>query len=202
VKQYALGTDSRIAMYSPQTQWPARSLYVAIKTAADPGSLATAVKKEIREIDPGLPMYRTQTMPERVARSLAQQRFSMALLTLFAAVANTLAAIGVYGVMSCFVVQRTREIGIRVAIGATPGAVRGMVLRQGLAVALAGGLAGPAGALALARMMQSLLYGVGPNDPVTFLAVAITLFAVAAVATYLPARRAARVDPLISLRAE
>ncbi len=202
VKQYGLATDGRIAMYLPQTQSPARSLYVTVKTSTDPGALTAAVKKEIRELDPDLPMYRAQTMPDRVTRSLAQQRFSMGLLTLFAAIAMTLAAIGIYGVMSYLVAQRTREIGIRMAIGATPDAVHRLVLREGMAVALAGGIAGMAGALVLARIMRSLLFGVGPSDPLTFLGVALTLAAVAFLATYFPARRAARVDPMISLRAE
>ncbi|HVQ28441.1 MAG TPA: FtsX-like permease family protein, partial [Vicinamibacteria bacterium] len=137
-----------------------------------------------------------------VDQSLARSRFSMVLLSLFAGLALALAAVGIYGLMAYLVGQSTKEIGIRMALGATTRSVLGLVLRQGLGLALSGAALGLTAAVALARLMESLLFGVGGKDPVTFAAVAVLLTGVAFVATYLPARRAARTDPMASLRAE
>ena len=141
-------------------------------------------------------------MAEWVDQSLARSRFSMVLLSLFAGLALALAAVGIYGLMAYLVGQSTKEIGIRMALGATTRSVLGLVLRQGLSLALSGGALGLTAAVALARLMESLLFGVGGKDPVTFAAVALLLTGVAFVATYLPARRAAGTDPMASLRAE
>jgi predicted permease len=202
VKQYGLDAGGRIALYLPHTQSPARALYVVLRAAGDPASVAAAASKEIHAIDPDLPVYRVRSMTAWVEQSLARQRFSMLLLSMFAGVALVLATIGVYGVMAYLVSQTAREIGIRIALGATQRAVVGMILRQGLTVSLAGTAVGLAGAVALTRFMQGLLFGVRGGDPATFGAVFVGLTAVALGACYLPARRAARIDATISLRAD
>ncbi len=200
VKQYSLDADSRIAMYFPHTQYPARAMNVVLRTEHDPSSLATAARQALRAIDPDLPIYRLRTMEERVGDSLARQRFAMVLLTTFAALALGLAIVGVYGVLAYIVSQGTRELGIRLALGASPRAIAGLVVTHGMAVAVAGLAAGVAGALLLTRFMQSLLFQVGPADPVTFLAVPAVLFGAALVAIWGPARKAAQIDPLLTIR--
>jgi predicted permease len=202
VKQYGLDSDPRIALYFPQAQSGSRALYVAVKSGGPSEALAAAIRREIRELDADLPVYRLRPMQQWVEQSLARQRFAMLLLSLFALLALTLATIGVYGVMSYLVGQGRREIGIRMALGATEGKVLALVLRQGLAVALVGAAVGLLAAFALGRVIQSLLFEVRAHDPLTFVVVALTLGAVAVVASYLPARRAARTDPMASLRAE
>ena len=202
MKQYGLDTDGRIAIYLPQRQSPARSVYVAIKTTGDPGVLVPAVRAAVKEFDPDLPIYRVKTMETRVAESLARPRFAMTLLTVFAGVALVLAALGTYGVMAYLVSQSTRELGIRMALGASGQSVLALVLRQGALVAAAGLAVGVAGAWALTRLMRTMLFGIDHTDPVTFLTVGGILAAVALVATVGPARRAARVDPTITMRAE
>ena len=202
VKQYTLEADGRIAIYIPQTQSPSRAMYVVVRGAGDPASLSASVKSAIRGLDPDLPLYHVQTMAERVGASLARQRFAMLLLTIFAGVALALAAIGIYGVMAYLVTQTTKEIGIRIALGATERAVVSLIVRQGLAVAVAGAAIGLAAALSLTRLMSGLLFGVQGTDPLTFGVVSVTLVGTAALASYLPARRAARIDPMISLRSE
>jgi predicted permease len=200
VKQYGLDSDGRIVIYLPQTQSNARSLYVTVRTQGPPEALQAAVRRELQALDPDLPMYRPRTMDDRVDAALARPRFAMTLLTIFAGFALALAAIGIYGVMAYLVSQGTRDIGIRMALGATQGSVLGMVLWQGTAIAAAGLSAGLAGAWTLTRFMQSLLYGVSGTDAVTFGAVAGVLATVALVATLIPARRAARIDPMVALR--
>ena len=202
VKQYSLDSDSRIAMYIPHTQNPSRALTAVVRSGSDPASLAGTVKKEIREIDPDLPVYQVRTMSNFVQESLARRRFTMSLLGIFAGVALLLAAIGIYGVMAYLVNQGTREIGIRLALGATQQGILQMVLRQGMGLALTGVGAGLIGAFALTRLMRSLLYGVQATDPLTFGGIAVLLAAIALLASYIPARRAARIDPMISLRCE
>ena len=142
------------------------------------------------------------TIGQRLDESLAQRRFSMLLLTLFAVLALGLAAIGIYGVMAYLVNQGTRELGIRLALGATPGGILLMVVQHGMLVALVGVAIGLVGAFTLTRLMRSLLFGVEATDPLTFAAIALLLTIIALVASYVPARRAARIDPIVSLRAE
>jgi predicted permease len=202
VKQYGLDTGGRIAFYMPHAQSPSRAMYVVVRNAGDPSTVAAAVAKEIHALDADLPLFRVRPMTAWVDQSLARQRFAMLLLSIFAGVALVLATIGVYGVMAYLVSQATREIGIRIALGASEQAVVGMILRQGLAVTLAGTAAGMAAALAATSFMQRLLFGVHGTDPMTFAAVVASLTAIALTACYLPARRAARVDATISLRAE
>jgi ABC-type antimicrobial peptide transport system permease subunit len=202
VKQYTLDGDSRIAMYFAHTQQAGRAMNVVARTVGDPAALATAASTVVRALDPDLPIYNVRTMEQRVDESLARRRFSMLLLTLFAALALGLAAIGIYGVIAYLVTQGTRDLGIRMALGATPRSIVMLILRHGMSVALIGVGAGLASAFVLTRFMRNLLFGVAPADPVTFSAVALLLASVAFVASYVPARRAARVDPMKSLRAE
>jgi ABC-type antimicrobial peptide transport system permease subunit len=200
VKQYGLETDGRIVVYLPHTQFNARSMYVTVKAKGDPAALEGAIRRELRALDPDLPMYRPKTMTDRVEVSLARPRFAMTLLTIFAGIALALAAIGTYGVMAYLVSQGTRDIGIRIALGASQRSVLAMVLGQGTAIAAIGLAVGLGGAWALTRFLQSLLFGVSQTDRATFVAVAGVLAAVAIVATLIPARRAARIDPMVALR--
>jgi predicted permease len=202
VKQDALDAESRIAYYRFQGQAPSRAMNVVVRSATDPSGLSGAVTGAIRTLDPDLPIYKMRTMEERVEASLAERRFSMLLLTLFAMLALGLAAIGIYGVMSYLVSQGARELGIRLALGAAPRDVLLLVVRQGMSISVAGMVLGLAGAFALTRFMRTLLYGVQASDPVTFAAIAAILTLVALVACFVPARRAARIDPMVSLRTE
>jgi predicted permease len=202
IKQDRLDGDSRIALYHPHAQYPTRALNVTLRGKAGSAALAAAVRGELRALDPELPVYGWRTMSERVEASLARRRFSMLLLSLFAVLALVLGTIGTYGLLAYEVSQGTRELGIRLALGATPGRLLGFVLREGMAVALSGVAVGLAAAWALSRAMRSLLFEVGAADPLTFLSVPAVLLAAALAACYLPARRAAAVDPVTSLRSE
>jgi predicted permease len=202
VKQDTLDSDPRIAYYLPQTQYPTRAMTVALRSGHDPSGVLSAVKNELRKLDADLPMYYIRTMQQRVDESLARRRFSMLLLAVFAGVALALATIGIYGVMAYLVNQGTREIGIRVALGATRRNIVSLVVRQGMALALSGVAIGLAGAVMLTRLIRSLLFGVEATDPVTFVGIALLLGLVALLASYIPARRASRVDPLVALRYE
>jgi putative ABC transport system permease protein len=161
-----------------------------------------ALREAVRSADRGVTLSEVQTRDEVVARATASPRFYLLLLGSFAAAALALAAVGIYGVMSYSVARRTNEIGIRMALGAQPGDVLRLVMREAVGVAALGGAAGLLVAMLLTRLMGGLLYGVGATDPVTFAAVGATLTFVALVATYVPARHAVRVDPLSALRAE
>jgi predicted permease len=202
VKQYGLETDGKIATYFPQQQQAGNGMFLAVRTSSDPAALAGAVVREIHAVDPDVAVYGIRTMQDRLYDSLARQRFASTLLGAFAAFALLLAAVGIYGVMSYLVTQSTHDIGLRVALGAQPGNILGLVVRQGMELAAIGILAGLAGAAALTRVMASLLFGVSATDAVTFGAVAALLAAVAFAATVIPARRATRVDPMVALREE
>ena len=202
IKQDGLDADSRMAYYRAHRQAPSRGMNVVVRGSGDPAALAPAVSAGIRTLDPDLPIYNLRTMEQRVDESLARRRFAMLLLSLFAALALGLAAVGIYGVIAYLVSQGTREIGIRMALGATPAAIRLLVVRHGVWVAVGGLAIGLAGAFLLTRFMDSLLFGVRPSDPLTFVGIAVLLAAVSLAATYLPARRAARVDPVVIMRSE
>ena len=202
VQQYGLDTDDRIAIYRPHAQRPARALYMAVRADADPESLRAAALDAVRELDPDLPLHRVTPMPARVDRAMAGHRFAMTALVLFAGVAVALAVVGTYGVLAYLVRQGTRDLGVRLAIGAAPASILAVVIRQGLALAVAGLAVGVAGALLMGRVLEGLLYGVSPRDPVTLAATTLVLLAAAGVACWLPARRAAAIAPAISLRAE
>jgi predicted permease len=173
-----------------------------VRTKLQPFSLSADVQRELREASGGLPVAHIRSMQQVVGESTARNDFYMTLLTIFAGVALLLAAIGVYGLMAYSVQQRAQEIGVRMALGASPQQVRRMVVIQGMQLALVGVVIGVASALGLTRLMSSLLYGVKPWDPVTIVLVAVLLSGVTLLATYLPARRASRVDPMVALRYE
>jgi putative ABC transport system permease protein len=175
---------------------------LVVRTQRDPLSFVPEIRRAVQEIDPAQPTANVQLMDQMLARLVAQRRFSMTLLGVFAALALTLALIGAYGVTSYLVSQRTREIGIRMALGADSGRVSRAVVRDGMRVAAAGVLVGVGVTLLTTRLASGLLYGVSPRDPATLAAVVVMLLGVSALANYLPARRAARVDPLTALRQE
>jgi putative ABC transport system permease protein len=210
VRQTGVDTPTKAELYVPYRQFVRDStLYplftprdLVIRTTAEPLSLVPAVRQAVREVDPYQPLATIRTMDEVLARVTAQRRIGMILLTAFAALALLLAALGIYGVLSYFVVQHTPEIGVRMALGAQKRDVLRLVLRKGMTLALAGILIGLAGAFALTRLMKSLLFGVSAFDPLTFAGVAILLAVVALLACYIPARRAMKVDPMVALRYE
>ena len=179
-----------------------RNMNVVVRTAGDPLALAAPIRAEVRAIDPSLPVASVRTMEEVVAGSMAQPRLAGSVLLLFAALALLLAAVGLYGVLAYVVSERRLEIGIRMAIGADAGDVRRMVLRQGLALAAAGLAIGTLVSLGLGRVIQGLLHGVSPHDPATFAVVPAVLVAAALLASWLPARRATRVAPIVALKSE
>jgi len=204
VKHFGLDLPEQPALYSPYTQinsWK-RWMTFAVRTQADPAAMAQAAKQQIWKVDPQLPITRVHTMDEVSAASFAARRFNMLLLTIFSGLALILAAVGVYGVMSYAVTQRTQEIGIRMALGAQMGDVRRLVMKSGLMLAAIGIVIGLGGAFALTRLMSSLLFAVEPTDKAIFAIVSLCLFATALIACYLPARRATKVDPLVALRCE
>ena len=200
IKHYSLDTDTRVTYYTPQLQTPASSMYVTVRTTGDPSRMAGAVTQEARAMDPNVPVYDVKTMDNRLSESLARRRFAMFALGLFAAVAALLAAIGIYGVMSYTVAQRTREIGIRVALGANTGDVMRLMVSQGMKLAVIGVGIGLGTAIAVTRVMSSLLFGTSTTDSTTFAVIALFLAGVALLASYIPARRATKVDPMIALR--
>lgn len=202
IKQETLDTDSRIAFYIPQTQFISRAMNVVLRTNVDPASLASAVNSELHELDRDLPVYRVLSMQQRIADSLARRRFTTTLLGVFASLALALAAIGIYGVMAYLVNQGAREIGIRMALGATQKTILSLVVRQGLKLALVGVGVGIVASFAFSRLISGLLFGVATSDPMTLVATVLLLVVVALLASYFPARRAARIDPMISLRGE
>jgi predicted permease len=202
IKQYTLDSDSRIAIYYPQTQFVTKEMNVVVRSSGDPVALYSAARKEIQSVDGDLPIFHVVTMEQRVQESLARRRFAMLLLSLFAGLAVALAMIGIYGVISYVVNQGTREIGIRLALGATPRAILRLVIGRGMALAIPGVLIGLLGSLIFTRMMRGLLFGVSPIDPLTFVAIPVLLVLVALLASYIPAQRATRVDPTVSLHSE
>jgi predicted permease len=202
VKQYTLDSDSRIALYLPHLQFPSRELNVVVRTSSDPSLQAGAVTQAIHDLDPGLPVYSVRSMQQRVADSLARRRFAMGLLAFFAAVSLALAALGTFAVIAYLVNQGLPEIGIRIALGATRLHILSMIVRRGMMLTTAGVAAGLICAFLLSRFIQSLLFGVVPHDPATYLAVALVLLCVSLLATSIPAGRAARTDPVTCLRNE
>ena len=173
-----------------------------MRTAGDPLAMVPAVRAEVRSIDPEQPVFEIASMDQLLSSMVAQRRFSMALLGTFAALALVLGVVGVYGVTSYLVAQRTREVGVRLALGAQPRQVVGMVVRQGMVVASVGLAVGIGAALATGRLMTGLLYGVSPYDVATLVGVMTVMVLATLAANWIPARRAARVDPLTALRSE
>lgn len=202
VKYRDLSAPPEPIIYYPAAQTPALLLNVAIRTAGDPLGLVAPLRHEVAALDSNLPVSRAGTLENRLADSLARERFSIQLMAVFAAIAAVLAAIGIYGVLAYLVDQRRRELGIRMALGARPADVLALVLRQGSVPVAAGLIAGISGALGLTWFLKSLLYEVSSTDPVVFTGVSLGLVLVALFAMLVPARRATQVDPLEALRHE
>jgi predicted permease len=211
VRDDGLTQDAVTTVYWPQVMndfweeevWTQRSLAYAIRSSRiGQPDFGREIREAVWSVNPNLPLANMRTGTDLLQRSMAQTSFALVMLAIAAGVALVLGLVGIYGVISYVVSQRTREIGVRMALGADRGSVSGMVLRQAGALAVAGVGLGLAGAFGLTRLMASLLYGVDPVDPLTFAAVSSMLFAVALVASYVPARRAARVDPMVALRSE
>jgi putative ABC transport system permease protein len=186
----------------PFWQNPLPWVRISVRTSGDPASMTNTIAAAVRSVDPDLPLDQVRTMDQLVDESLAGDRFATELFAAFAAVALLLAAIGIYGVMSFAVAQRTHEIGLRMALGAGPRQVLRLVLQEGMLLAFGGLVIGLAGAYFVGRTMKSILYGVAAIDPIALSIVAVVLLVAAVLACYLPARRATRVDPLIALRCE
>jgi ABC-type antimicrobial peptide transport system permease subunit len=193
----------RPAIYLSQLARPTSMQTLVLRTSlADPFALESALRRVLRELDPDAPAYMVQTFEQVVSRSLWRQRMPGQVLGVFAVMAMVLAAVGIYGVISYAVAQRTRELGVRMALGASRGAVALLVLRQGVRLALLGVAIGLGGALLLTRLLERLLYDIPATDAFTFVIVPVVLTAVALVASLVPARRATRVDPVVAMKAE
>jgi putative ABC transport system permease protein len=206
LKQNNIAADIGPGVYLPIPQMPQDSsihgFYLAVRTSSDPAAIVSNLRQIVRSLDPEVPLFQVRTMQDVLSESVAPRRFNMLLLAAFAGLALLLASIGIYGVMSYSVSQYTHEIGIRMALGARAADVLQLIVRQGMALVLIGLAVGAAGALALTRVMASLLFDVKPWDPLTLTSVSMLLAAVAFAASYIPARRATRVDPMIALRYE
>jgi len=189
-------------IYVDLYQTGGKRLAIFLRGNLDTAVIPAAVREEVQSVDPTLPVFGAQKLTETVSASLAERRFSMETVALFALTALLLAGLGIYGVISYIVTARTHEIGIRIALGAQRANIMRAVLRQGLGLAFAGAAVGLVGALIVSHLMAGLLYGVKPTDPLTFAGVAVLLLVVAALACCIPARRALRVDPLVALRHE
>ena len=207
-KQRSLDVASPATVFIPLTQAPEgmsgvlRQSSFVLRTTGDPLLLSAAIRSEVRQLDPGLPVRNLRSMEQLVGRSIAPQRFNLSLLSLFAALGLLLAAVGIYGVMAYSVSQRTHEIGLRMALGAQARDVLKLVVKQGMALTLVGVAIGLVASFVLTRLMKNLLFGVSATDPATLAGVALLLTCVALLACYLPARRATKVDPLVALRYE
>jgi len=202
VKLNGVMNETPLEVYLPLTQRSETALILVVRTAVEPSAVSSAIEAIARDINRDMPLFQTKTMDEVLASSIAQQRMSVIVLVTFAIVALTLASLGLYGVIAHSVTERTHEIGVRMALGAEARHVLGLMIRQGLTTTAIGAAIGVAGAVALSRWIQDLLFGVTPTDPATFAVVVATLLAVALVACYVPAWRATRVDPTMALRSE
>jgi putative ABC transport system permease protein len=208
VRDTALDRPEDQIVYAPllppkeDGRWAPRDLAFVVRSGGDPASATGAIRDAIRQLDPTLPVYRVRPFEDIVVRASSRRYFTLLMIACASAIAILLGAVGLYGVMSYVVTLRTREMGIRIALGAAPGSVRRMVTRQGLAVSAIGIVLGLLGATALTRFLAAVLFEVSPTDKTVLALSATLLFGIAAVATYLPARRAAAIDPAITLRAD
>ena len=201
-RQYSSEKEPPIAVYFPFEQYVARNMFLVMRTTIDPATTISTITKEIQSIDPEMPVFDVGTMDQRLSDSLASRRFAMILLGLFAVVASLLAAIGIFGVMAYTVNERTHEIGIRLALGSAPSRILQLVIKQAVALTAVGVAIGLGCAFGLTRVLAALLFGVTTTDVLTFTLTPVVLAIVALLASYLPARRAARVDPMIALKCE
>jgi len=206
VKQSGLQDNSAFALYLPYPQSPMsflmQSLTLVVRSTSDASSMTSAARRAIAAVDPDLPLFDTASMEQLVYRSLAEPRFNTFLLGIFASLALLLAALGIYGVMSYVVTRRTHEIGVRMALGARQSDVLLQVLGRVMWLTTMGIAIGLLGALILTRFLSSLLYNIRPTDPATYIFVSLVLMTAASLAGYIPARRAAKVDPMVALRYE
>jgi putative ABC transport system permease protein len=201
-KHEGLDAEDRVQLYMPYRQQPLPTLTVAVRTSGDPNTYVTQLRRAVQSVDPDQPIANARTMEELIAQSVGQRRLSMLLLSLFSGIAFVLASVGIYGLMSYSVAQRSRELGVRIALGAARSDVLRLVLRQGMSLALMGIVIGVGAAFALTRLIESQLYGVRATDPATFVGVAALLGVTALAANLVPALRATRVDPAVVLREE
>jgi len=202
IRQDGLTADPKPTVFMAQAQVPAYITHLVVRTSVDPRGLVNAIRRSVHEVDKGQPVSDVKTMEEHVSASLARPRLDSAMVAAFAGLALTLAAIGLYGLMSYAVGQRTHEIGIRMALGAERWDVLRLILGQGLVLTFVGAGLGLAGAFGLTRLLANMLYGVTPTDPLTFAAVSAALIIVAGLASYVPARRATKVDTMVALHYE
>jgi putative ABC transport system permease protein len=201
-KLYGLDTPIEPAVYMPHAQTPMEMMAVVARTEGDPAAIAAAVRREILKLDPEQPISNVRTMEQAMADSLMLRRVSMLMLSVFAGLALTLATVGIYGLTAYSVSRRTHEIGLRVALGANHADVLRLVVARGLATSLIGAAIGLAAAFQLTRILSGMLYGTTATDPLVFTGAPLLLVGVSALASYLPARRAMRIDPLAALRYE
>ena len=202
IRHDAIETDGVPHIYYSIYQLSARTLDLVVRSASDPAPLGESLRREVQAVDPNLPVFGIRTFSSVVSTSLTPHRFSAQLMGAFAVLALLLAAVGIYGVLAYFVGQRVREIGVRMALGASASEVVRLVLLQGMYPLLAGTAVGLAGSFACSRLLAQLLYGVSTSDPLVYLAVPAFLLVTALVASYIPARRASRIDPLVALRCD
>jgi putative ABC transport system permease protein len=202
IRNEGLNAEPNPQMYVSFAQLPRQNLSLVVRGAGDPSSLIAGVRSAVAELDRDLPLYNVRTLTEMLSESLARERFSLLLIVIFAGLALVLAGVGIYGVLAYSVTQRTHEIGVRLALGGSRRDVMRLVVGQGMKLVGLGISAGLLAAFALTRLMTGLLYGVTATDPLTFIGVSVLLAGVALLACWIPARRAAKVDPMIALRYE
>jgi putative ABC transport system permease protein len=202
VAQYGLDKKPPMQMYLPESQFPTSFMTLVVQTGSDPAGMVGAIRNEILALDSEQAVFKVATLEQLLGDSISLRRFSMLLLIIFAGVALTLAAVGIYGVISYSVMQRSHEIGIRMALGAGRKDILRLVVWQGMALTLAGVAIGLTAAFALTRVMAGLLFGVSATDPLTFVLISVVLAGVALGACFVPARRATKVDPMVALRYE
>jgi putative ABC transport system permease protein len=202
VRHYALDQPPRMQLYVPHAQFPTTAMVLVVHSDAATAPLTDAVRRQIREIDPGVAAFAISTMESLISDSVAVRRLAMSLISVFGGLALVLAAVGIYGVIAYWVSQRTREMGIRVALGARRADILRLVMSQGLRLCAVGIAIGLPFALGAGQVLRSLLYGIGTVDAMVLAVVAVGFFAVALFATFVPARRATRVDPVVVLRYE